>query len=165
MCHYSDTSRFALIEEVACKLLSSLVLNGEPSRARTCDPLIKSQLLYQLSYRPTTEVRIIRGQPAESSKQLDLSKGNDSIGWLAPQEAPRYRTGSGSDRISRSTLKVAVLEEDASRKLVDPRFRSLPLTVLYQAPASPLTSWSRFRCAISAFSALGGEGLLQEALK
>ncbi len=26
--------------------------NGEPSRARTCDPLIKSQLLYQLSYRP-----------------------------------------------------------------------------------------------------------------
>ena len=23
--------------------------NGEPSRARTCDPLIKSQLLYQLS--------------------------------------------------------------------------------------------------------------------
>ena len=27
-------------------------LNGEPSRARTCDPLIKSQLLYQLSYRP-----------------------------------------------------------------------------------------------------------------
>ncbi len=25
---------------------------GEPSRARTCDPLIKSQLLYQLSYRP-----------------------------------------------------------------------------------------------------------------
>jgi len=26
--------------------------SGEPSRARTCDPLIKSQLLYQLSYRP-----------------------------------------------------------------------------------------------------------------
>ena len=30
----------------------SSVINGEPSRARTCDPLIKSQLLYQLSYRP-----------------------------------------------------------------------------------------------------------------
>ena len=29
-------------------------LSGEPSRARTCDPLIKSQLLYQLSYRPTS---------------------------------------------------------------------------------------------------------------
>ena len=24
----------------------------EPSRTRTCDPLVKSQLLYQLSYRP-----------------------------------------------------------------------------------------------------------------
>src|ERR1041384_3396159 len=27
-------------------------VNGEPSRTRTCDPLVKSQLLYQLSYRP-----------------------------------------------------------------------------------------------------------------
>ena len=27
--------------------------SGEPSRTRTCDPLVKSQLLYQLSYRPT----------------------------------------------------------------------------------------------------------------
>ena len=26
---------------------------GEPDRIRTCDPLIKSQLLYQLSYGPT----------------------------------------------------------------------------------------------------------------
>jgi hypothetical protein len=34
--------------------------NGEPSRARTCDPLIKSQLLYQLSYRPPAEKKIIR---------------------------------------------------------------------------------------------------------
>lgn len=32
---------------------------GEPDRIRTCDPLIKSQLLYQLSYRPTTR-RLIR---------------------------------------------------------------------------------------------------------
>jgi hypothetical protein len=32
----------------------SFVCNsGEPSRTRTCDPLVKSQLLYQLSYRPT----------------------------------------------------------------------------------------------------------------
>ena len=27
-------------------------VGGEPDRIRTCDPLIKSQLLYQLSYRP-----------------------------------------------------------------------------------------------------------------
>jgi hypothetical protein len=32
--------------------------NGEPSRDRTCDPLIKSQLLYQLSYRPTDEGKL-----------------------------------------------------------------------------------------------------------
>ena len=34
--------------------LSCLFSNsGEPSRTRTCDPLVKSQLLYRLSYRPT----------------------------------------------------------------------------------------------------------------
>ena len=27
-------------------------VDGEPDRIRTCDPLIKSQLLYQLSYGP-----------------------------------------------------------------------------------------------------------------
>jgi hypothetical protein len=32
-----------------CKLL---IGDGEPSRTRTCDPLVKSQLLYRLSYRP-----------------------------------------------------------------------------------------------------------------
>ena len=32
---------------------SSALNHGEPSRTRTCDPLVKSQLLYQLSYRPT----------------------------------------------------------------------------------------------------------------
>lgn len=29
--------------------------SGEPNRIRTCDPLIKSQLLYQLSYGPTSQ--------------------------------------------------------------------------------------------------------------
>jgi hypothetical protein len=42
----------------------------EPSRDRTCDPLIKSQLLYQLSYRPTAEVEIIRLLTPESSSPL-----------------------------------------------------------------------------------------------
>jgi hypothetical protein len=31
-------------------------LNGEPAGARTRDPLIKSQMLYRLSYRPTKYV-------------------------------------------------------------------------------------------------------------
>ena len=30
------------------------MFSGEPDRIRTCDPLIKSQLLYQLSYGPNT---------------------------------------------------------------------------------------------------------------
>ena len=33
-------------------IIDALSNNGEPDRDRTCDPLIKSQLLYQLSYRP-----------------------------------------------------------------------------------------------------------------
>src|ERR1044072_3187289 len=36
--------------------------NGEPSRARTCDPLIKSQLLYQLSYRPISGRELYVGE-------------------------------------------------------------------------------------------------------
>src|SRR5689334_25327489 len=48
--------------------------NGEPSRARTCDPLIKSQLLYQLSYRPSCDARkIIRAVVGVSSKPTGLS--------------------------------------------------------------------------------------------
>jgi hypothetical protein len=33
-------------------IADSGVLNGEPAGARTLDPLIKSQMLYRLSYRP-----------------------------------------------------------------------------------------------------------------
>src|SRR4051794_38574123 len=36
------------------KLLNSLPCDGGRTRARTLDPLIKSQLLYQLSYAPIT---------------------------------------------------------------------------------------------------------------
>src|SRR5436190_2179733 len=34
--------------------------SGEPSRTRTCDPLVKSQLLYRLSYRPTSRKSGVR---------------------------------------------------------------------------------------------------------
>ena len=33
-------------------------LTDEPSRTRTCDPLVKSQLLYQLSYRPVCVIQL-----------------------------------------------------------------------------------------------------------
>ncbi len=35
-------------------MANSFIFNGEPGRNRTYDPLIKSQLLCQLSYRPYT---------------------------------------------------------------------------------------------------------------
>src|ERR1017187_1916225 len=34
---------------------------GGRNRARTCDPLIKSQLLYQLSYTPGLDIRSVAG--------------------------------------------------------------------------------------------------------
>ncbi len=37
--------------QLAC-YLTDRKFSGEPDRIRTCDPLIKSQLLYQLSYGP-----------------------------------------------------------------------------------------------------------------
>ena len=39
----------------------------EPDWARTSDPLIKSQLLYQLSYRPVCGNKITRGAEAMSN--------------------------------------------------------------------------------------------------
>ena len=41
-----------LLSMLVCGCPKLLILDGEPSRTRTCDPLVKSQLLYQLSYRP-----------------------------------------------------------------------------------------------------------------
>ena len=42
---YTDTSKERDLEETS----QVLEKTGEPCRSRTCDPLIKSQLLYQLS--------------------------------------------------------------------------------------------------------------------
>src|SRR5439155_12899968 len=85
---------------------NSLKRDGEPSRARTCDPLIKSQLLYQLSYRPTTEVRIIRRHAAESSRwveKLCCAFGNGfGVGRIRAKKVVRYITKSSSDRMLRS---------------------------------------------------------------
>lgn len=42
-------------------VFTSFAESGEPDRIRTCDPLIKSQLLYQLSYRPAVCERLTKG--------------------------------------------------------------------------------------------------------
>jgi len=57
MCQLVNTLLRRRLTETA----KSFRISGEPSRARTCDPLIKSQLLYQLSYRPIKRKKIIRG--------------------------------------------------------------------------------------------------------
>ena len=47
--------------------------SGEPNRIRTCDPLIKSQLLYQLSYGPITGALIMatsKGRQADNRDTL-----------------------------------------------------------------------------------------------
>ena len=63
-----------------------LAVSGEPDRIRTCDPLIKSQLLYQLSYRPVTG-RVIRGACRDGQAEKPLvarhSGGNGHAGVYA----------------------------------------------------------------------------------
>ena len=58
------------------------MFSGEPNRIRTCDPLIKSQLLYQLSYGPNTgrplTGRLFGGQ-AEKRVALAESRGRAYI--------------------------------------------------------------------------------------
>jgi hypothetical protein len=46
---------------------------GEPSWIRTSDLLIKSQLLYQLSYGPTSAARLAAAGVAGKRRQLGLS--------------------------------------------------------------------------------------------
>ena len=48
------SGKFPLVQIAA----NPLILLGGRSRTRTCDPLIKSQLLYQLSYRPTAKCKL-----------------------------------------------------------------------------------------------------------
>lgn len=41
-----------LFSKIEVLWFRSFGMDFEPSRTRTCDPLVKSQLLYRLSYRP-----------------------------------------------------------------------------------------------------------------
>ena len=53
----------------------------EPSRTRTCDPLVKSQLLYRLSYRP------IYMQRAREACSLGTSRGHSTE---PEQDCPKH---------------------------------------------------------------------------
>ncbi len=60
--------------DVTKREIHAKVESGEPNRIRTCDPLIKSQLLYQLSYGPITR-RFLGGVAGEVKAKNDLSGG------------------------------------------------------------------------------------------
>ncbi len=76
------------------------MISGEPVGARTRDLLIKSQLLYQLSYRPITGrlfMNPIRG--GQVQKQAPLAKSPDQA-YIAGHEG-------------RATLRRPAVHEDA----------------------------------------------------
>jgi hypothetical protein len=52
-CRIGDLPNYALC------ILNCALFFGRPSRDRTCDPRIKSPLLYRLSYRPKKAIWII----------------------------------------------------------------------------------------------------------
>jgi hypothetical protein len=59
--------------------------NGGRTRARTLDPLIKSQLLYQLSYAPIERLASRLGRPAISKAPADCPAGNTKDLELRPR--------------------------------------------------------------------------------
>ncbi len=56
-------------------MCDAAVLIGSPNRTRTCDPMINSHLLYQLSYRGTalSTRRSILGLFSTSSVEMKLA--------------------------------------------------------------------------------------------
>jgi hypothetical protein len=96
---------------------------GGCSRTRTCDPLIKSQLLYQLSYAPAAEGSIARqdqlvdngfgSMPLRSRFREDQPPTRDLRGRLIPrfpQSGPKLPTVprvSWRDEIAAATPKPA----------------------------------------------------------
>lgn len=82
--------------------------NGEPDRIRTCDPLIKSQLLYLLSYGPTCaaerqQARSPRQGAAAGQAGMKLGERQtaDRVGPIAGDDAGRgeHEGTAGIDRV------------------------------------------------------------------
>ncbi len=71
-----------------------------PARTRTLDPLIKSQLLYRLSYRGGTKRHHLRLSeetqelvPVVSSEQKIITVGNEEKGFAEKKAEPPRNTG------------------------------------------------------------------------
>src|SRR5688572_5185267 len=68
--------------------------NGSPSRTRTCDPLINSQLLYQLSYRGLKQTTKPSAVTRESQPTYVASRG----AYVRALTASRAHRGLGGAR-------------------------------------------------------------------
>ena len=67
---------------------------NEPSRTRTCDPVVKSHLLYRLSYRPASHATtFLRPRRAKlgyyTSPPLLASRGGNFAPFFPPKTSPR----------------------------------------------------------------------------
>ena len=83
--------------------------DGEPSRTRTCDPLVKSQLLYQLSYRPTNVT-----QSKVSGFRFQVYGRRLSIATVSEPRA--VATGSGRNQSRNHTTHEAHYKRGAAFK-------------------------------------------------
>jgi hypothetical protein len=82
--HLASHVKLLGIKSVA-DMWQGIVFDGGRTRARTLDPLIKSQLLYQLSYAP---IEIARGLPRET-RRLAKPPGRVQPETRAARNSPR----------------------------------------------------------------------------
>ena len=72
---------------------------GEPGKNRTCDPLIKSQLLYRLSYGLSQERRNLVFDSAPVNAGIRPKSGCDALACRTPKAVANMRrdreTGGG----------------------------------------------------------------------
>ncbi len=86
------------------------LFSGSASRARTCDPLINSQLLYQLSYRGKPRARLLRMpgrfvKPRRAGQRIKKRRENRSPAEaLGDGGCLQKKTGSNSSRMVNGTL-------------------------------------------------------------
>ena len=77
------------------------VLPGGAKRARTADPLLAKQVLYQLSYSPQVASGI--------EYPLREAAGYSGLRWLPDREAVAFRIGDGGYQAPRLVLRLPSL--------------------------------------------------------
>ena len=98
---------------------------GGRTRTRTWDPLIKSQLLYQLSYAPENAARP-KG-PGPVAKRVPTVQGRSEGSWDNPSARPKMAeglSGAGSNRISRAQAERELARDSTDVPLHHAAFRA-----------------------------------------